>query len=132
MGHDAEKHMMFLRATVKSIRHAWRGLRLCFKTERSFRIQTAIFLGLIVVTVLLPLTTGERFILLSVAMFVLVLELLNSALERLVDLIKPRLDPYAGDAKDLMAGAVLLASGFALVIGVVILLPHLFYLYRHL
>jgi diacylglycerol kinase len=77
------------------------------------------------ILIVLPLDLWERAILLLVTMFVLVLELLNSSLERLVDLAKPRLHEYAGDIKDLMAGSVLLAAMFALVLGLLILGPKL-------
>ena len=63
--------------------------------------------------------------LLLVAMIVLVLELLNSSVERLVDLIKPQLQQHAGEIKDVMAGAVLLVSVFSIVFAAVILIPHL-------
>ncbi len=74
---------------------------------------------------LLPLILWERVILLTVILAVLVLELLNTGIERLIDLLKPRLDDYVKDVKDVMAAAVLLASFFAVVIGIVIFWPHI-------
>jgi diacylglycerol kinase len=109
---------------VRSFTHAWRGLRLCFRTERSFRLQIAAALLAISAMVVLPLASWERLLLLFVIMLVLVLELLNSSVERMVDLFKPRLDEYARDIKDLMAGAVLLASLFSLMTGLIIFAPH--------
>jgi diacylglycerol kinase len=46
-------------------------------------------------------------------------------MERVLDLLQPRLNPYAGDVKDLMAGAVLLASIGASVLAVYLFWPHL-------
>lgn len=57
---------------------------------------------------------------------VLIAEYLNTAIERLTDLVSPKFDTKAGDVKDIAAGAVLLASIAAIVIGVIIFLPHLF------
>jgi diacylglycerol kinase len=74
--------------------------------------------------VILPLAAWERVVLLLAIVAVLVLELLNSAVERLVDLMKPRLHEYVADIKDLMAGAVLLAAFFSVIVGVLILWPH--------
>ena len=71
----------------------------------------------------IPLEIWERAILLLVTMLVLMLELLNSSLERLVDLAKPRLHVYAGEIKDLMAASVLVAALFALLVGILILGP---------
>lgn len=106
-----------------SFRNAGRGIRLAFRSERSFRLQLLAALLLVVALLILPLERWERAILLLVAMVVLVLELLNSSVERIVDLAKPRLHAYAGDIKDLMAGAVLVASLFALFLAALILLP---------
>jgi diacylglycerol kinase len=104
--------------------HAWRGLLLAFKTERNFRIHTAAALIIAVALCIVPLAAWEKVILLLVVAAVLVLELINSVLERMVDLVKPRLHQYVGDIKDLMAGAVLVAAVFAVLVGVVILGPH--------
>ena len=65
-------------------------------------------------------------------MTVLVLELLNSSIERLVDLAKPRLHEEAGTIKDLMAGAVLLASMVAVIVGILIFWPYPFQALRDL
>lgn len=115
------KRLLFIR----SFHHAWRGLRLAFHFERSFRIQVVAALLVILCVTILPLQSWERIVLLVVTMFVLVLELVNSSIERMVDMVKPRLSEYAGDIKDLMAGAVLLAAFFAAVLGVIILLPYI-------
>ncbi len=117
--------MTFFPSFLKSLKHAWRGLRLCFRTERSFRIQVA---GTVLITglaILLPLHAWERVALAFVVMVVLVLELINSSLERLVDLVKPRLHEYVGDVKDLMAGAVLVSACTAVVVGFLLFWPHL-------
>lgn len=113
------------RSLLASFRHAMRGLLLAYRTERSFRIQLAIALIVLIATVLLPLERWERAALLLATATVLVLELLNSSLERLVDLLKPRLHEYVADVKDLMAGAVLLAACFAALLGFLILWPYL-------
>lgn len=97
---------------------------MAFRTERSFRIQVAAACCILTCIAVFPLSLWERGLLLVVTMSVLVLELINSCLERLLDLLKPRLFAYVGEIKDLMAGAVLLASAFAAVIGVLILGPH--------
>ena len=116
--------MNWLNGVKRSFGHAWRGLRLAFATERSFRIQVAVALAVILLAILVPFRSWERILLLVATSAVLVLELLNSTVERLVDLFKPRLHPYVGDVKDLMAGAVLVASIFALIVGLLVLWPY--------
>lgn len=117
---------------TKSFAHAWRGIRLCFKMERSFRIQLLIALVVCVAATVFPLEIWKRIAVAFVIMSVLVLELLNSSIERLVDLVKPRLHDYVADIKDLMAAAVLLASCVAVVVGIVIFWPYLFQALRYL
>ncbi|MBU1034756.1 diacylglycerol kinase [Patescibacteria group bacterium] len=116
---------MLLNSLKHSFEHAWRGLCLAFRTERSFRIQTVAGVVVFAVMLIAPLSEFERAVLLLAIAAVIVLELLNSAVERMVDLFKPRLSQYVGDIKDLMSAAVLAASIFAAIIGFFILWPHL-------
>ncbi len=122
--------MSFIRGLGDSFSHAWRGLRLAFVSERSFRIQIVAATAVLFVILVLPLKEHERLILILAAGAVLVLELLNSAVERLVDLSKPRLHAFAKDIKDIMAAAVLVASVFSLVIGIIVLWPYIGELFR--
>ncbi len=117
--------MGFFISFIHSLQHAWRGIRLAFATERSFRIQIVAALLITFVLFVVPLSNLERVMLVVVTMVVLVLELVNSMVERLVDLVKPRLHGYVRDIKDLMAAAVLVASVAAAVVGVLILLPYI-------
>jgi diacylglycerol kinase len=57
-------------------------------------------------------------------------EALNSALERVVDLLEPKRHPLARDAKDLAAAGVLMASLSALIVGVILFGPRLLGLFR--
>lgn len=111
------------RSLWRSFQNALRGIATAFRTERNFRIHS-LAAGLVVIVVFaLPFELWERFALLLVTVLVLVLELANSSLERLVDLAKPRLHEYAGEVKDLMAASVLIASVFALCVGIFIAGP---------
>ena len=57
--------------------------------------------------------------------FVLVMELFNTILERVVDILKPRVHPYAQLIKDIMAATVLIASIGAIVVGITIFYPYI-------
>ena len=72
----------------------------------------------------------EAIALLLVIMMVLVLELINSVFERVIDVLKPRMHPYVETVKDIMAAVVLLSSVGAIVVGVLILGPYLVDLLR--
>jgi diacylglycerol kinase len=115
----------FMRGLNRSFRAAGRGVGTALREERTFRVMTACALFVFIAICLLPLAVAERLLLLLVTGFVLVLELMNTAVERFTDLAKPRLSPYVRDVKDIMAAAVLIASGVAIVIAAVILVPHI-------
>ena len=71
-----------------------------------------------------PLPLWQAVALLLLIVFVLSLELINSILERFVDVFKPRIHPMVEEIKDLMAGAVLIASLGALLVGLLIFVPY--------
>jgi undecaprenol kinase len=74
--------------------------------------------------IILPLSGLERAVLILTIALVLSLELANTAAERVMDILKPRVHPYARVVKDAMAGAVLIAACAAVCIGMCILLPY--------
>lgn len=108
-----------------SFLHALRGLKTVFKEERSFRVQ--IFAGVLVILLsfILSLSIIEKSILVLLVLIVLTLEMLNSILERFVDVLKPRVHSYVKDVKDIAAGAVLVSSTGALIVGIIIFYPHI-------
>ena len=108
-----------------SLKHAYRGLKEVVTTEKNFQIELIIGLLALFGAWAFPLELTERVVIILVVLFVLVLELLNSAIERLVDWHIPKLDALARMIKDIMAAAVLLASIFALGIGIFIFYPYL-------
>lgn len=112
------------RSFRKSLRFAFSGLRQAFIREQSFRLQVLAAVVVLILIVVLPVTRLETAILLLVTASVLVLELANTVVETLLDLLQPRLNHYAGMVKDLMAAAVFLASLGALAVGALILLPY--------
>lgn len=119
--------MSFLnvRRLIKSFRFALLGLARAFREEQNFRIQVVAALAVLVLIVVLPVTPLETAVLILVVTGVLVIELVNTIIEAVVDLLKPRLDHHVVIVKDLMAAAVFLSSLGAVLIGLIILLPYL-------
>jgi len=108
----------------KSLKYAAKGIAVVAREEQSFRLQLA---GAVVVTILmfaLDVRTPEKALLTLAMVLVLVLELVNSIFERMVDILKPRIHHYVEDIKDIMAGTVLVASVGAMLIGVLIFWPY--------
>ncbi len=109
----------------RSVAHALRGLAVTFRSGRNFRVQVLAAVLVLCAAVLLDVRIWELILLLLLSTAVLVLELFNSVIERMADGLAPRLQPIVRDIKDLMAGAVLLSSIAAAVIGLLIFLPYL-------
>lgn len=114
-----------MKAFVRSMGHAVRGLRNALLRERNFQIELAFAVLSITLAFVLPLTSWERAIIFLMIAVVLPMELFNTACERIVDMLKPGLHPYAKAVKDLAAAAVLIASLLAAVIGISIFLPYI-------
>lgn len=109
---------------MKSLSYAQHGLARVLAEEANFRIQMAVAVLVLVAAWYLDLSTVEKSVLMLAIALVLVLELLNSALERVVDILKPRIHHYVEEMKDIAAGAVLVASVAAVVVGVCVFWPH--------
>lgn len=115
---------MPLKRLDQSFRAAGRGLLFAFKSERNFRLQVIATFVVAFFTWLFPLKTWEVILVVLLVTLVLAMELLNTVVEKFSDLLKPRLNQYVLVIKDLMAGAVLVTSLAAAVIGGMIFLPH--------
>ena len=116
--------MIKTKQLFRSFKYALRGIKQVFKTEQSFKLQSLLGLLVILVAFLLPLETWEQVVLIMFVGFVLILELINSVFERLVDSFRSRVHPMVREIKDIMAATVLLASVFATIVGIIILIPH--------
>lgn len=114
-----------LRIFFRSFRYASKGLRYALKHEQSFRVQATLAVLVLLLMVIVGVTRMEAVILTIVISSVLVLELLNTVLEKFIDVLKPRVHYFIEIMKDLMAAAVLVAAIAALVVGFLIFIPHL-------
>lgn len=108
-----------------SFRYAWQGVTYSFTTQRNFRIHTFMASVAISFGFYLHATTVEMAIISLTCATVMVLELLNTAIESVVDLtVKQTYHELAKIAKDCAAGAVLVSSIAAVLVAGFILLPH--------
>lgn len=117
--------MFHLRKMIQSFKYAFKGLILIFKEEQNFRIQIAAAAVIFILMFALKIRNWEKVALILVITFVLVLELINSIFERVVDMMKPRVHFYVEAVKDIMSAAVFLASLAALAVGLIIFIPRL-------
>lgn len=122
--------MVHLHKLRDSFKYAWKGVRVVFRDEQNFRIQLALALLVLILAFVLALPPWKFIVLLLVSGFVLVLELVNSIFERLLDAFRPRVHQYIEEMKDIMAAAVLIASIGAVVIGTILFWPQVANLLR--
>ncbi len=119
-----EKRFSF-RDRLDSFRFALRGLVLTLRTQHNARIHLAASLAVIAMGLYLGLEPGDWAWLTLAISLVWVAETMNTALERLADAAVPESHPGIGEAKDVAAGAVLLAALGSVVIGLLVLGPPL-------
>ncbi len=106
----------------KNTQYAIDGLIHALKTESSFKLE--LFAGVIIIPLIfiLDFVLIEKVALLITAILVLIVELINSAIENVVDLVTKDIHPLAKSAKDLGSTAVMFSIGLHLILWVVFLL----------
>lgn len=114
----------------RSMRHAIHGLRHAFMTENNFRIHVVIAACVIVTAWAFRVERSEMLDLILVIASILILEIVNTIVERFADLLEPRVHPYVHIIKDLMAAGVVIAVVAAVSVGWIIFMPHLTNLFR--
>ncbi|MEO8412500.1 MAG: diacylglycerol kinase family protein [Ginsengibacter sp.] len=107
----------------KSIQCAWNGLKICFQTERNYRIQFRITGIAFLSGIVFGINKFEWIIILLCSSLVMGLEMVNTAIEKLSDIVTTSIDPAIKKVKDIAAGAVLLVSVSSVIAGLVIFLP---------
>jgi len=104
-----------LQRLFAAMRYSWQGLRTTYVHEAAFRQELWLLAAMVPLALWLARSPGDFLLLLGVWLLVLVVELLNSAVETVVDRIDPDYHPLAGRAKDQASAAVmvslLLAAG---------------------
>jgi diacylglycerol kinase (ATP) len=109
-----------------AFRYAFTGLADLLKTQPHARWHLVATVGVVILGFLLGITRGEWLALLLAMALVWVAEALNTAIELTCDAVTRERHPLIGRAKDMGAAAVLLAAGFASIVGLVVFLPRLF------
>jgi diacylglycerol kinase (ATP) len=111
---------------VRALGHSLQGLAAIWRSEGAFRQEVIAAAVLIPVACLVPVAPAERVLLIASVLLVMVVELLNSALEAAIDRISLERHPLSKRAKDAGSAAVLLAIAIALLTWGVLLGPRLF------
>ncbi|MFO1443420.1 diacylglycerol kinase family protein [Bacillus sp. Bva_UNVM-123] len=109
----------------KSFGYAFAGIKAAIMAERNLRIHLIISVLVMIIGLWLGLSKVEWLFVLFAIGGMLALEMLNSAIERIVDLVTAEYHPLAKNAKDMAAGAVLIYAIICVIIGIIIFLPKL-------
>lgn len=105
---------------IRSFAYAWKGLKYLFRKEQNARIHLFVAGVVLPAGILLDLTFPEWGIIVLCMGWVLFAEALNTAAERLTDLVHPGRSDLAGRVKDLSAGAVLISVITSVITGLLI------------
>lgn len=120
---------MSMRFSVKkqlvSFRYAFAGVRYLLKTQPNVWIQCVIAIAAIICGLIFSIETWEWLLIIVCIGSVLSLEAINTSIERLADTLHPGKHEGIGTAKDVAAGAVLIASAASLIIGLILFLPRI-------
>ena len=114
---------------IASFGFALEGIAHAFRTQRNFKVHLGIMLLVVIAGVVLGIGVEQWAILTVTIALVLQAELVNTALEAVVDHVAPEFHALAKIAKDCAAGAVFVCAGTAVVVGLLILGPKLLALF---
>ncbi len=114
---------------IKSFSNALLGIAFLFKSQTNAQIELTIAGIVIIAGILLRISPAEWIIILLCIALVLSLEGINTAIEIFADKLHPEFDKEIGKAKDVAAGAVLIASIVSAIVGLIIFAPRLLELF---
>ncbi|MEP7230735.1 MAG: diacylglycerol kinase family protein [Ginsengibacter sp.] len=110
---------------LNSAMHAVRGLLYCFQHEKNFLVQFVLAVIVFFAGIFFGLTSQEWLAILLSTAIVLGMEIINTAIERLCDVITTSIHPAIKQVKDIAAGGVLLVSAISLATGCIIFIPRI-------
>jgi diacylglycerol kinase len=117
--------MIKIKRLTKSFTYAFKGLFKTFQEEQNLKLQALAGVIVVIIGFIFHLKASDWIALVITITLVLLMEILNSAVERVADVLKPRIDNYVKEIKDIMAAGVLLASIMAILIGIFIFFPYI-------
>lgn len=106
-----------------SVKNCLDGISYVTKSEKNFKREIALGIIALILSYILKIDKIEFIIILTMICLVLTTEIINTAIERTVDLVTKEYHELARIAKDVSAGSVLVTSIFALIIGIIIFIP---------
>jgi diacylglycerol kinase len=117
------KHPIDIRKAIRSFRYAGMGIFGLFRYENNARIHLIACIVVIITGIILKISAIEWCIIVMSVGLVWSAEAMNTAIEKLADVVSPEYNPGIKDVKDLAAAGVLILAGSAVIAGCVIFIP---------
>ncbi len=114
---------------INSFKYAFKGIGSSLKSERNMKIHFAMMVLVIIAGIFLNISMWEWIICFILFGLVISLEMVNTAIEIVVDMVSPEYNLKAGHVKDIAAGAVLVNAIVAFIVGLLIFLPKIIRLF---
>lgn len=114
-----------LKRLIRGFKYALLGLGHILRTEQNARIHLVVAIIVLILGLLLGVSPAELAAIFFAIIIVFVAEVLNTAIEKMLDLIEPEFNGKIAIIKDMSAGAVLVAATGAAIIGIVIFWPYI-------
>lgn len=112
-----------LKKRINSFQYAGRGIRTVFGTETNMKIHICIAIVVLIAGFTFKISATEWIACLLCIGLVVGMEMVNTAIENIVDMVSPNYHPLAGKAKDIAAGAVLICAIISVIIGLLVFGP---------
>ena len=110
---------------MKTFSDAFKGLGYFFRNELNAKIHSFITVLVFIAGFYLKLNINEWGLIIFAIALVFTAEIINTAIEKIMDMIQPDKDNRVRNIKDIAAGAVLFASIMSAIIGLIVFIPHL-------
>jgi diacylglycerol kinase (ATP) len=117
----------FFRSRVRSFKHAFAGIWYVLRTQKNAWIHFAIMITVVLLAAWLRVSRFDWAILVLAIGIVWLAEFLNTSIEAIVDLVSPQRHPLAKVSKDVGAAAVLITAATAVIVGLLLLGPPLWF-----
>ena len=116
--------MLKFNRLVKSFQYAFRGFFKTWTEEQNLQIQSMAGVIVLLLAAFFRVGRVEWIILIFIIGLVMLMELANSAVERIADVLKPRINTYVKEIKDISAAAVMFSSFVAIIVGILVFWPY--------
>jgi diacylglycerol kinase len=119
----------YIKGRLKSFKYAFKGLFYTISTQKNMQIHLIATVLVTFAGFYFKVTITEWLILILTIIYVISAEFINTAIEEIVNFVSPNFHPLAGRIKDIAAAVVLFSAIFAVIVGAIIFIPKIIFLF---